>query len=500
MKIQSHFKIQFKWLLAISVFFSVFNTVAQDTEKKILRFKPDKTFRIVQFTDVHWDNTKTNCKDTKAIMRMVLKEEQPDLIVLTGDIVTHFPATDGWNSIAAIMSESGIPWAVTLGNHDDEAELSRKDIFKLLETKRGFIGEQGPEPLSGAGNYVLEIKSSASDKTSALIYCLDSHGYPSDKKTGSYDWIKFDQIEWYRNQSNNFTSSNNKIPLPALAYFHIPTPEYKEVSGVKSFVGNKNEEVASPLLNSGLISSMIEMGDVMGTFTGHDHENNYIALYHSLALAYGQVTGVNAYGSFQRGARVVEIREGDYGFNTWIRTDSGLSFPYNFPFGGTYDERGFDFIKSSSVGNLKQGINFKYFEGTFATVDDFAAMKPLKQGITNTISIEHRLSEDHFGFEFSAWIRITSKGMYRFYTYSDDGSRLFIGSRLVVDNDSSHSAQRKEGMIALEEGYHEFRLLFFDDYMGQELEVGLSGLDFREKPISGDMLFINEEKSGKTEK
>ena len=77
-----------------------------------------------------------------------------------------------------------------------------------------------------------------------------------------------------------------------------------------------------------------------------------------------------------------------------------------------------------------------------------------------------------------------------FYTYSDDGSVLFIDDKLVVDNEGSHSARREDGSIALEEGYHKFRLVYFESYMGNELEVGISGLSFRESKIPDDMLFI----------
>lgn len=490
MSMHSFIYFRTRWLMSLLLLLWCGFSAAQNSA--VLKFHQGEPFKIVQFTDIHWDNNQPNCVETASVIKNVLATEKPDLIILTGDIVTYSPAAEGWDAVTALMSESGIPWTVTLGNHDDETGLSRSVIFDLLETKKGFIGQKGPEEISGTGNYILEIKASNSDKTSALIYCIDSHSYPQDKKLGSYDWVRFDQIDWYRRESRKFTKANGGNPLPALAYFHIPTPEYKEVYGSKSSLGEKNEEVASPMLNSGLITSMIEMGDVMGTFTGHDHENNYIALYHSLALAYGQVTGVNAYGKFERGARVVEINEGDYNFNTWIRTASGVSYPYNFPFGGTYDESAFDFLKAEEMTAMKPGISYSYFEGIFKSTDDFAGVEPVHRGVVQEITLEPRQAEDHFGFEFNAWIEIPEKGLYRFSTWSDDGSRLYIGGKLVVDNDGSHSARLKEGAIALEKGFHRFRLLYFDDYMGETLEAGISGLTFREKTVTGAMLFIPE--------
>ena len=92
--------------------------------------------------------------------------------------------------------------------------------------------------------------------------------------------------------------------------------------------------------------------------------------------------------------------------------------------------------------------------------------------------------------DFHTLIQIPEKGIYRFYTFSDDGSMLYIDGKLVVDNDGGHSARRAEGKIALEKGFHELHLLYFEDYMGQELEVGFSGLDFPEVPLQDEMLFL----------
>lgn len=80
-----------------------------------------------------------------------------------------------------------------------------------------------------APDYVLTVKSSTDkNKDAALLYCIDSHSYTQVKSVPGYDWIKFDQIAWYREQSKTFTENNGGTPLPALAFFHIAIPEYKD--------------------------------------------------------------------------------------------------------------------------------------------------------------------------------------------------------------------------------------------------------------------------------
>ncbi len=84
---------------------------------------------------------------------------------------------------------------------------------------------------------------------------------------------------------------------PALAYFHIPLPEYKTVlESPKMILGEQQEEISSPLVNSGLFTALLEAGDVKATFVGHDHVNDYCGNFFGIHLCYGGGTGYHAYG------------------------------------------------------------------------------------------------------------------------------------------------------------------------------------------------------------
>ena len=110
----------------------------------------------------------------------------------------------------------------------------------------------------------------------------------------------------------------------------------------------------------------------------------------------------------------------------------------------------------------------------------------------SNFSILNAPGKDHFGYEFKTYIQIPKTGVYNFYLYSDDGSLLYIDGKVVIDNNGSHSAARKGGKIALEEGFHELHLLYFEDYMGQELKVKMSSRWMEEQFISDKMLFLSE--------
>jgi len=480
-------------IVAVALFF-VACSAPVDTKQDTgitasLTFNNNGKFKIAQFTDIHLHTTNPGEPEkTRETIEFVLRTEKPDLSVLTGDIVNS-PAPEGWQFIADIFSSSGIPWAVVLGNHDDEDQWSREQIFEFLEKQEGFAGMAGPD-LSGVGNYIIPLQSANTTETAALLYFFDSHGYPQNAKRGSYDWVKFDQIQWYREQSTALTEANNNTPYPALAFFHIPTPEFLDVVGNDTYMGIKEEGVASPEINTGLFAAFVEMQDVMGAFVGHDHYNNYIGILHDVALAFGQTSGYGGYGDFTKGGRIIELTEGEYAFNTWISTPDGVTFEYNYPSGMNFNADMSDALPAVSPGKeLKQGLQYRYFEGEYKSTAEMLATEPKSSGTLTNIDISGATVKDHFGYEFNGYIKIPKTGYYRLYTFSDDGSALFIGDSLVVDNDGSHSLRRREATIALAEGYHPIRVVYFEDYMGEKLEVGISGITIRETPLRDEMLF-----------
>lgn len=314
-------KVYISLLLICSI--SLFGYAGSDDDPAKIRFSfnSEREFKIAQFTDLHWSDTSPGCAEVETTIKRVLEAEKPDLAVLTGDVVTQSPAEEGWKSVIRIFEEAKLPFAVVLGNHEGETEMSKAEMFRLLATSPLFVGEAGPAEINGYGNYILPIYDSAGKKKeTALLYFLDSNDYPADKTRGKYDWIHYDQIHWYRQQSQTHTLRNNGKPLPALAFFHIPLPEYNNIIGKETTVGIQGEKVCSPQLNSGLLFSIVEMGDVMGTFVGHDHNNDYIGVEQGIALAYGRKTGRDTYGSLELGARIIVLHENEFRFDTWICT------------------------------------------------------------------------------------------------------------------------------------------------------------------------------------
>ncbi|WP_237728579.1 metallophosphoesterase family protein [Paenibacillus sp. OSY-SE] len=294
---------------------------------KSLRFRKDGTFTIVQFSDVECRQWEEH-DPAHDVMRQVLELEQPDLVVFAGDVIASASTTDEYQAFANAVrpvEDAGIPWFAVYGNHDTEATVTREQLHAYQMTFAHSIAVPDPEGISGSGNAVFPVLA-ADGKLGAVIYALDSHSYsPLSPRVGGYDWLKADQIAWYRQQSAQYAKEyGGDTPVPAVAFFHIPLMEYHQLWALETCCGQRGEPICSPPLNSGMFQAMVEQGDVMGTFVGHDHANDFIGDLHGIKLAYGRTTRAAYTGvPFEPGARIVRLYARERRFDSWIRLKSG---------------------------------------------------------------------------------------------------------------------------------------------------------------------------------
>lgn len=302
-------------------------TISGQAQNKSLKFNNDGKFKIVQFTDIHYKQGKQESEVAITLIKEILDTEKPDLVVFTGDIIWAKPIEKGLDEVFLPVIERGIPWAYIFGNHDDEFDKSRQDIMDYVVQKPYCLSIHGDKSITGIGNFVLEVKDKKGKDIKALLYLMDSGSYTPIKNLGHYNWFAFDQIDWYRSQSAAYTKENKGKPYPALAFFHIPLAEYALMTSdpKNEIKGQKREDECNGKLNSGMFTAMREAGDVMATFVGHDHDNDYIGAYHGIYLAYGRYSGgKTVYNNLgNNGCRIIELKEGKRQFSTYIRLLGG---------------------------------------------------------------------------------------------------------------------------------------------------------------------------------
>lgn len=307
-------------LTALLVLATVFPSLAQE-----LRFRSDGTFKIAQFTDTHYIHGDARADTVIKNIRHVMEAERPDLVMLTGDVIYGKPAEQSLRDVLDAVAAFNVPFGIVFGNHDDEQGLDRAALLRIAQTYPTNVTRTEPG-IHGSSNYVLTLARHDGTDTAAVIYAIDSNAYSQIEGVKGYDYVRSDQVEWYRRTSRSLTAANGGTPRPAYAFFHIPLPEYSEAvaDDEAPFIGTRKERVCAPALNSGLFAAMKECGDVRATFVGHDHSNDYAVLWHGILLAYGRYSGGNTvYNDLPNGARLIELHEDGQRFDTWVRLADG---------------------------------------------------------------------------------------------------------------------------------------------------------------------------------
>ncbi len=312
---------------------------SQSETDKTIRFDENGKLKILHIADTHLNYDK-HFDASVWVIAEACDVEKPDLVVLTGDN-TH-PDEDPEktkaliNALMNIFESRKIPVAVTFGNHDAEAgPMTRKDIMEYYNTFSCVISTDGSEDFKNCATFNIPVLASDSDKTKFNLWVFDSGDYDEDEPR-HYDRVRTEQIEWYKKVSAKLKEENGGETVNSVVFQHIIVPEIydvlKKVDSKKPYAipriyneeeyymfdpeqvnyGKLNEKPCPGYYNDGQFDALVETGDVLAMFTGHDHTNAFgvrnqnIDIYTSPMTRYKGVAYTTQYGY-----RVVEIDEND---------------------------------------------------------------------------------------------------------------------------------------------------------------------------------------------
>ena len=117
-------------------------------------------------------------------------------------------------------------------------------------------------------------------------------------------------------------------------------------------------------------------------------------------------------------------------------------------------------------------------------------LTPKAEGTVDRIRIDvpERKVDDHFAFKFTGGAQGPARRRDTFSVVSDDGSRLYLDGKQLIDNDGVHGEDRKAASADLKAGEHAFTVTYFEDAGGEALRVQWQGPGFNRQPIPTDAL------------
>lgn len=154
--------------------------------------------------------------------------------------------------------------------------------------------------------------------------------------------------------------------------------------------------------------------------------------------------------------------------------------------------------RAFAADELEAGLKAEYFD-MGDSLEDFPDVKDKKPTVTRVekqVNVEATTDkwpgtdlEHHFYARWTGVIKIAKDGKHKFFTSSDDGSRLFIDGKQVVDNGGLHAMEEKDGEVELKAGNHDIKIEFFENDGDHGCVVSWEPPGGAKQVIPADVLF-----------
>lgn len=274
-----------------------------------LQTSSEGKYKIMQITDLHFSALflKGNSLTYK-FLDAALKNEKPDLVMLTGDMAISLLNRTYLRIFADFMEERQQYWSYTLGNHDYQIGSGVYRLLKILNNYDYCLMKIGPTNIGGYANYFMTINNG--DEILHSIAVIDTSRYfVTEKQVEFYNW----NIENIKNKNGD--KVNNLI------FMHIPLEIVSKANPVLI-----NESVDHLKSDGGLYNAIIQ-GDVTKyVFNGHDHTNNHSTFDNGVTFISVPSTGFSGYGKYNvpRGFAIIEINNEQVNYRISSHDEYGI--------------------------------------------------------------------------------------------------------------------------------------------------------------------------------
>ncbi|HOH49959.1 MAG TPA: DUF4838 domain-containing protein [Candidatus Hydrogenedentes bacterium] len=149
-------------------------------------------------------------------------------------------------------------------------------------------------------------------------------------------------------------------------------------------------------------------------------------------------------------------------------------------------EKVYELQKAAQAGKVTPGLKWAYYNKTLNDLPDFSTLTPDATGVANRVDISKSPTKDGFALRFEGFLKAPENGLYSLALRSNDGSRLYLGGELLIDNGGLHKAETKTAFAALEKGLHPVVVEYFESGGEETLSLFWSGPGVKHAAVPGD--------------
>lgn len=151
----------------------------------------------------------------------------------------------------------------------------------------------------------------------------------------------------------------------------------------------------------------------------------------------------------------------------------------------------------SSAWGLQPGLKFDYFEPNPPNValETLATLTPKMSGLVPHVTLDFpdRPRTDHYALRLTGSLSVPADGNYNFFLRSDDGSRLYLDGKLLINHDGLHGMDEKRARVQLKAGRVPISVTYFNATGGYGLDLQWSGPGVSRQTIPADRFWSRDE-------
>ena len=335
--------------------------VLQLTDTQIIDAAQERTpERLTTREEVYW---KTELVEDRCYtyIRETVQAVQPDLIILTGDVVygEFDDAGTALTGFIAFMERLGVPWAPVFGNHDNESAMGVDWQCDRFEEAENCLFLQ--RTLAGNGNYTVGIAQGGELKR--VFFMLDSNGCAgmsaasrANGHTYSSAGFGSDQIAWYTETATEIrkASPDTKISFAyhiqqyvfmdayeKYGFINIGTQEYPiNIDGLSTKeegdFGYLGRDLKGPWDSDRSIWQGMKALGTDSVFVGHEHCNSASVVYDGVRFQFGQKSSTYDRANYIKNGEIVGLGASGNGLTPLVggtviplsKEDGSIKDPY----------------------------------------------------------------------------------------------------------------------------------------------------------------------------
>ena len=122
---------------------------------------------------------------------------------------------------------------------------------------------------------------------------------------------------------------------------------------------------------------------------------------------------------------------------------------------------------------IQGGLSYAYYEGTWTEMPLFKKLNPKQKGIaTEDWNFNKLPSKINFACVFDGFIEIKEEGYYVLCTKADDGSKLYLNNKLLIDYVAINGERSLQSfLIPLKKGFYPIRLEYLQEEGNADLRL-----------------------------